>query len=169
MVARMMKLTAMPRLLLASAMALMIVTPTRALAEEPAEAIPVIAFEQAGVYVLVDDLSAAKAFYAELLGLDPVFENPVFVGFYIEGGLFAVASRAQFAPDAMIGDRTVPYLRVKDIDAAFARVKAIAPEHLVSEEVIREGPIALIKLRDPEGNLIEFYSLSSAATNSSSD
>ncbi len=150
-------------------MALMIVAPTTALAEDIPEAIPAIEFEQAGVYTLVDDLAAAKTFYVELLGLDPVFENPVFVGFYIEGGLFAVASRAQFAPDAEIGDRTVPYLRVKDIDATFARLKAIAPDRLVSDEVIREGPIALIKLRDPEGNLVEFYSLSSAATNSSSD
>ena len=164
-----MNLVPMLRLFVTVILALTIVTPAPAFAEEPGDAIPSIEFEQAGVYTLVDDLAAAKAFYVELLGLDPVFENPVFVGFYIEGGLFGVASRAQFSPDAEIGDRTVPYLRVKDIDATFARVKAIVPDRLVSDGVIREGPIALIKLRDPEGNLIEFYSISSAATSSSSE
>lgn len=138
-------------------------------AEEIVETPAAIEFEQAGVYVLVDDLAAAKRFYGELLAREPVFENPVFVGYYIEGGLVGVALRAQFSPEAEIGDRTVPYLRVKDIDAAFAHAQAVAPNGIETEEIIREGPIALFKVRDPEGNLIEFYSLSAAASNSFSE
>lgn len=154
---------------LVAAFALSLMLPATLSAQESAEPATAIDFEQAGVYVLVDDLAAAKQFYGEFLGLSPVFENPVFVGYYIEGGLVGVASRAQFSPDAAIGDRTVPYLRVKDIDAAFAHVKAVAPNRIESEEIIREGPIALFKVRDPEGNLIEFYSLSAEASNSFSE
>lgn len=130
---------------------------------------PAIEFEQTGVYVVSSDLAVSREFYVRLLGMEPVFENPVFIGFYIEGGLLGIASRARFAQDATIGGNVVPYIRVKDIDAAFAHVRAVAPDSLLSEEVIREGPIAIFKLRDPDGNMVEFYSFSSAGTNSESD
>ena len=96
---------------------------------EPAK----IQFEQMGAYVVSSDLAASKEFYSKLLALEPVFENPVFIGFYVEGGLLGIASKQQFAADATIGGNVVPYLRVTDIDEAFAHVKAVAPDSLISE------------------------------------
>ncbi|MEE4199224.1 VOC family protein [Erythrobacter sp.] len=125
--------------------------------------------ERMGTYVVAEDLAISEDFYRRLFATEPEFASPVFVSFDVAGGQFAIASKAVFAPGASQGDNSVPYMRVNDIDAMFAHVLEIAPESLVSEEVLREGPIALFKLRDPDGNMIEFYSLPSAAGNSASD
>lgn len=128
-----------------------------------------IEFEQMGTYVVASDLAASRTFYRALLQMEPVFENPVFIGFYIEGGLLGIASRAQFAADATVGGNVVPYIRVKNIDAAFAHARKVAGDRMETPAIIREGPIALFKLRDPDGNLVEFYSFDSAGSNSSND
>ncbi|MGB7418658.1 MAG: VOC family protein [Erythrobacter sp.] len=125
--------------------------------------------ERMGSYLVVEHVATASEFYRELFGLEPEYSSPVFVSFNIAGGQFALAARSVFSPRAEIGDNGVPNMKVADIDAMFDHVLRMAPESLVSTSIEQEGPIALFKLRDPDGNLVEFYSLSSVSTSSSSD
>ncbi|ATQ43036.1 VOC family protein [Caulobacter mirabilis] len=113
-----------------------------------------------GVYVVADDVDKTTAFYQRLFGKAPEIRLPTFVGFDINGGLYAVISRGAFAPNAKRGETVMPYIRVDDIDAWRAHVQAVAPGSLLEPHITREGPIALFKLRDPDGNLVEVYSLS---------
>jgi catechol 2,3-dioxygenase-like lactoylglutathione lyase family enzyme len=117
--------------------------------------------ERLGVYVLSSDMKRSEAFYRSVFGLSPSVQTEVFIGFDIAGGLFAVVSRQAFAPDAVLGGNAVPYIKVGDVEAAHGHVEAVAPEALrdAGAGVISEGPISLFKFRDPDGNLIEYFSL----------
>ncbi len=116
-----------------------------------------------GLYVVADDVDKTTAFYQRLFGKTPEIRLPTFVGFDINGGLYAVISRSAFAPNAERGETVMPYIRVDDIDAWHAHVQAVAPGSLLEARITREGPIALFKLRDPDGNLVEFYALTPPA------
>jgi hypothetical protein len=41
-----------------------------------------------------------------------------------------------------------------------SNISEVAPEAVKDSSVIEEGPIALFKFRDPDGNMVEYYSLS---------
>ncbi|MBI1186407.1 MAG: hypothetical protein GC206_03625 [Alphaproteobacteria bacterium] len=115
--------------------------------------------ERFGLYVLSDDLDRAAAFYERVFAEPPAVRTPALVGFDVAGGFYAIASRAAFAPDAPRGESTVPYIRVRDIDAEFERVRAVAPGALRDDVIVREGPISLFRFVDPDGNVIEFFAL----------
>ncbi len=115
--------------------------------------------ERMGVYVVADDLPRSIDFYRSVFGEEPEVRLPNFAGFEVAGGLYAVVSRAAYAPDAVAGTSTLPYIKVRDIDAAFARVSQVAPDSLVTPEVQGEGAFRFFKARDPSGNLIEFFSV----------
>ena len=118
--------------------------------------------ERPGVYVVAADLERSAAFYEKLFAKAPQVRTPGLIGFDVAGGLYAVVAKDQYARDATIGGNVVPYLRVGDIDGWFAHVRAAAPGALVTPAVVREGPIALIKLRDPDGNMVELFSVAAA-------
>jgi len=116
--------------------------------------------ERLGVYVLSSDMQRSSAFYSALFGKDPAFQTDVFAGFDISGGLFAVVSKAAFAPEAKLGGNAVPYIKVNDINAAYRHVEKLAPAALRPSGIISEGPLSLFKFEDPDGNLVEYYALS---------
>ena len=61
------------------------------------------------------DLAAAKAWYARLLGVEPTFDEPFYVGFQVGGfelGLLPTGSPGTAGPQALWG--------VADIDQAWA-------------------------------------------------
>ena len=93
----------------------------------------------------------------------PQVRTSSLVGFDVAGGFYAVISKAAYAPGATRGGNVAPYLRVSDIDAWFRHVQAVAPQGLVTKAVVREGPFALIKVADPDGNVLELYSIAPAA------
>ena len=88
----------------------------------------------------------------------PYIENDSFAGFEVAGSLYALF--AQRAADAKLvrGNSTVPYLRVRDIDLEFKRVAALA-QRMLDRHVVHEGPIRLFRFEDPDGNVIELFSL----------
>ena len=118
-----------------------------------------VAIERFGLYVVAENLDRSVAFYERLFGKQPQVRTPGMVGFDVAGGLYAVVSKRAYAPDSTRGDNAAPYIKVKDIHGLFTRVKAFAPESLRSEAVIEEGPFKLFKIVDPDGNLVEFFSL----------
>jgi|GEM_PF-1735942 len=117
--------------------------------------------ERLGVYVLSADMNRSEAFYRSVFAASPAVETDVFLGFDVAGGLFAVVSRQVFAPEAVQGGNAIPYIKVSDIEAAYLHVETVAPEALrqAGARVISEGPISLFKFTDPDGNIIEYYSL----------
>lgn len=118
------------------------------------------AVERLGLYVLSTDLERSETFYTRLFGAAPKVRTEVFMGYDIAGGLFAVVSKQAFAPEANLGASTIPYLKVADLDAAHRHVQAVAPDAILAPGVITEGPISLLKIADPDGNIVEYFALS---------
>lgn len=97
----------------------------------------------------VFDLDASKAWWTKMLGQDPYFDEPFYVGYNVGGyelGLHPVES------EETIG--TIAYWGVDDVQAAFDRL--VDEGDLVVHQPIQdvgEG-IRLAALRDDAGNVI---------------
>jgi hypothetical protein len=57
------------------------------------------------------------------------------------------------------GNSAVPYIRVKDAELEFERIKSLN----VTTLVLHEGPVNLFRIADPDGNVVEFFSVVRAA------
>ncbi len=97
----------------------------------------------------VEDVDAAKAWWAELLGFGPYFDEPTYVGFEVAGyelGLF---------PGGDPADGAIVYWGVDDPDAAIAAAVGLgATEHTPVTDVgngIRMGDV-----RTPQGSIVGF-------------
>ena len=98
----------------------------------------------------VDDLEKAKAWYSSVLGIEPYFDQPFYVGFTVGGfelGLDPDAPRGTSGP--------VAYWGVDDADETLKRLlEAGAQEHTPVQDVgdgIRTGAVL-----DPFGNTLAF-------------
>lgn len=111
-----------------------------------------------GLYVLVDDVERSVAFYEALFGEVPQIRTSALVGFDVAGGLFGVVDRASYGQGAIAGGSVRPYIRVADIELAFARVKGLAPDKIETPGIITEGPFRFFRFSDPDGNSLEFFS-----------
>lgn len=119
-----------------------------------------VSVQRFGLYVLVDDVERSVAFYEALFGEVPQIRTPALVGFDVAGGLFGIVDRAAYAPDSARGGSVRPYIRVVDIESAFKRVKAIAPERIEKPGIVTEGPFRFFRFSDPDGNSLEIFSFS---------
>ncbi|MEM6826302.1 MAG: hypothetical protein AAF566_14445 [Pseudomonadota bacterium] len=109
-----------------------------------------------GAYVPTDDMAASKAFYRILFDRPPVIALEDFVAFDIEGGWFAIVSRAKYAPGSVPGTGSVPYLQSANLEDLRTRIAQTG--HSVPE-IIDEPGIQLLKVVDPNGQLVEFFRL----------
>lgn len=92
------------------------------------------------------DLQRARQWYAELLGQQPYFEEPFYVGFSVGGfelGLLPDAEPGTGGPQALWG--------VADIDVAHARLIAMGATVLEPVTDVGGG-IRVAAVRDPFGN-----------------
>ncbi len=99
----------------------------------------------------VDDLSGAKRFYSEVLGVAPYFDEPFYVGFDVGGYELGLRpAEGELGPGA--GGATA-YLGVDDVDGALTRLV----EHGAR---VREQPadvgggIVVASAVDPSGNVL---------------
>ena len=111
-----------------------------------------------GVYVTVADLEASRVFYEKLFGKKPYVQNDRLVGFDVAGSLYALFTQQALDRATTKGNSTVPYIRVNDLDKEFTRA-AQSGARLVDAKIVAEGPIRLFRIADPDGNLIEFFSV----------
>jgi len=111
-----------------------------------------------GLYVVADDMDRARRFYEKLFG-DPEIRMPGVFGYDVAGGLYAVVSREVYAVDATRGDTMRAYIQVSDINETFAKVAAAVPDYLEDAAVIVEGPFRFFRIRDPDNNMLELYSI----------
>lgn len=118
-----------------------------------------IAAERFGLYVVTDDLNRAARFYQRLFG-KPQVRVPGMIGFDVAGGFYAVVDRKTFAPAAVRGDTTRGYIKVFNIQGAYKLAVAVA-SNSVENNIAKEGRFSFFRVRDPDGNLIEFYAVKS--------
>ncbi|MEU6983084.1 VOC family protein [Streptomyces sp. NPDC046324] len=103
-----------------------------------------------------DDLAAAKAWYTELLGLEPYFERPGYAEFRIgdhqhELGLIDRAYAPAAAADGPGG--AIVYWHVDDVRATLARLLALGAKEY--EPLTPRGPgFVTASVTDPFGNVL---------------
>jgi predicted enzyme related to lactoylglutathione lyase len=91
------------------------------------------------------DLAAAKAFYSELLGQAPYFDQPFYVGFDVGG------CELGLDPDGVIAQSTGAYWRVDAIEPTLARVLALGGRRAGDVRDVGGG-IKMASFIDPAGN-----------------
>ncbi len=92
------------------------------------------------------DLTAAKHWYTEVLGAEPYFDQPFYVGFNVGGfelGLLPEAQPSTQGPQPLWG--------VSDIAAAFARLLELGASAIEPVTDVGEG-IKVAAVQDPFGN-----------------
>ncbi|HEY4239425.1 MAG TPA: VOC family protein [Kofleriaceae bacterium] len=92
------------------------------------------------------DLAAAKAWYAKVLGVDPYYDQPYYVGFSIGGfelGLLPDATPATAGPQPLWG--------VDSADDAYAQLLALGAKPLDPVTHTGDG-IKVASVIDPFGN-----------------
>jgi catechol 2,3-dioxygenase-like lactoylglutathione lyase family enzyme len=114
--------------------------------------------QRLGMYVVVTDIDKSQEFYARLFQKQPYVKTDKLIGFDVAGGLYVAFAARGLDRSLTRGDNAVPYVRVKDIEAEFTRVKAL-PASVLDETIVREGPVSLFRFTDPDGNMIEFFSV----------
>jgi catechol 2,3-dioxygenase-like lactoylglutathione lyase family enzyme len=93
------------------------------------------------------DLAAARTWFAELLGVEPYFDEPFYVGFDVGGYELGLN------PGADPADGPITYWGVADAHAALAQLLAAgATEHQPVTDV-GEG-ILVASVREPSGYLV---------------
>ena len=120
---------------------------------EASEPAPILAM---GAYVPTDDIDGSVAFYRALFNETPAIALPDLVAFDVAGGWFAVVSRERYAPGAEPGSGAVPYLQASNLEELQDRISAIG---VPAPEIIEEPGTHLLKITDPNGQLVEFFKL----------
>jgi predicted enzyme related to lactoylglutathione lyase len=111
---------------------------------------PVLRALRSSIYK-VGDLAHAKTFYSALLGRQPYFDQPYYVGFDVDGqelGLDPDVSRIPAGPGG-----TIAYWRVDDLYSSWEHALGNGAEPVEPPHNVGEGTdVALVQ--DPFGNYI---------------
>ena len=95
------------------------------------------------------DLAAAKAWWSELLGTGPYFDEPFYVGFDVGGYELGLL------PDADPAEGSITYWGVDDVAAAVAAAVAAGASVHVAPSDVGEG-IVTASVRTPTGAILGF-------------
>jgi predicted enzyme related to lactoylglutathione lyase len=104
----------------------------------------------------VSDLAAAKSVFSTLLGVEPLYDDPYYVGYVLEGqnnGVPVLGLDPNGHDRGMTG--AVPFWEVDDIRGAVAAL--VAAGATIVEDVHEVGGGGLVAiLEDPDCNMIGF-------------
>jgi predicted enzyme related to lactoylglutathione lyase len=98
----------------------------------------------------VGDLDRAKGWYGEVLGKEPYFDEPFYVGFDVGGFELGLQPDEGGAPRSSTG--VVAYWGVEDAEAALARLLELGARGRSGVQDVGEG-ILLASVLDPFGNV----------------
>ena len=98
----------------------------------------------------VGDLDRAKGWYGEVLGKEPYFDEPFYVGFDVGGFELGLQPDEAGAPRSSTG--VVAYWGVDDAEAALARLLELGATGRSGVHDVGEG-ILLASVLDPFGNV----------------
>ncbi|HVG34851.1 MAG TPA: VOC family protein [Pyrinomonadaceae bacterium] len=97
----------------------------------------------------VDDLQKAKQWYSGILGIEPYFDEPFYVGFSVGGYELGLDPNMEGVSK---GSNVVAYWGVKDAASAYQRVLELgAQKHSEPQDV--GGGIIVAQVVDPFGNV----------------
>lgn len=96
------------------------------------------------------DLAKTKAWYAEVLGIAPYFDEPFYVGFNVGGYELGLDPDASSPPGGKSG--AVAYWGVANAAAAFQRLKSLGATERSPLQEVGEG-IRVATVFDPFGNI----------------
>jgi predicted enzyme related to lactoylglutathione lyase len=105
---------------------------------------------RSGIYH-VADLAAATAWYTELLGYGPYFDEPYYVGFDVDGFELGLDPDTTAVRPGAGG--AVLYWGVANADSVFARLLELGAEPMESVNDVGSG-VRHATLRDPFGNVL---------------
>jgi len=99
----------------------------------------------------VDDIDAGKAWYSEVLGVKPYFDEPFYVGFNVGG--YELGLHPGAGQSAEKADGAVAYWGVENAAEVFRRMLELGAT--IHEEVqdVGEG-IKVAAVQDPFGNVL---------------
>src|SRR5437870_2913922 len=102
-----------------------------------------------GIYH-VDDIDRGKAWYTEVLGLKPYFDEPFYVGFNVRG--YELGLQPSEGSSGAKADGAVAYWGVESAEAAFNRLIDLGAS---SHEPVQDvgGGIKVATAKDPVGNV----------------
>lgn len=96
------------------------------------------------------DLDRAKAWYTELLGKKPYFDQPFYVGFSVGGFELGLNPTEE---KIILGNNVETYLGVPQIQKAFQRCLDMKANAVAEIQDVGES-IKVATVRDPFGNLL---------------
>lgn len=97
------------------------------------------------------DLEKAKAWYSQVLGIEPYFSEPFYVGFNVGGFELGLNPDPGAALRGLGG--AVPYWGVADAAAAYERLVALGAKSVSPVQDVGGG-IRVAVLEDPFGNAL---------------
>jgi len=98
----------------------------------------------------VDDMEKGKAWYSQVLGIEPYFDESFYVGFNVGG--YELGLHPGAGCDATKADGSIAYWGVENAEAAFKRLLELgATRHEEVQDV--GGGIKVASVRDPFGNV----------------
>lgn len=98
----------------------------------------------------VSDIERGKAWYAQVLGKDPYFDQPFYVGFNVGGYELGLQPADTASEDKAVG--SVPYWGVENAEAAFQRLIDLGATAHEAVQDVGEG-IKVAAVKDPFGNV----------------
>lgn len=110
--------------------------------------------ELASVYVAVEDMERAVAFYRQFFQAEPIQHMEKTSVFQPGAVRFVLLHQSVYAFPLQQGNNCVPTFAVADIESELARIKQLAPPR-ISDQVVQAGPFRLFQLSDTEGNILE--------------
>ena len=97
------------------------------------------------------DLDAAKAWYSKLLGIEPYFDEPFYVGFNVGGYELGLNPDAEAGFSGLGGG--VPYWGVESAEDGYAKLIAAGATSLGPVQDVGGG-IKVAVVKDPFGNAL---------------
>ena len=98
----------------------------------------------------VDDLDKGKSWYSEVLGAQPYFDQPFYVGFNVSG--YELGLQPGAGPSADKADGSVAYWGVENAAAACQRMVELGATIHEGVQDVGEG-IKVATVKDPFGNI----------------
>lgn len=121
----------------------------------------------AATRIITDDVDRLVGFYESVTGVKAVRLHPLFAELRTAGGTLAIASSAtvpllgQGAAEAGANRSVTLDFLVDDVDASFAALDAVIDEFVNGPVDMPWGNRSLL-FRDPDGNLVNFFTPASA-------
>lgn len=114
--------------------------------------------ELSSVYVGVEDMERALAFYREVFGVEPEQVEERFSTFEFGATGFGLYDASHDGHEFEFGDNCVPNFEVEDVEVAHERIAATRAE-LVHDDILEVGDYRTFQFVDTEGNTIEVFSI----------